>query len=573
MNKTNKCQNCKTDFTIDSDDQSFYQKVQVPEPTFCPTCRFQRRATFRNQRKLFKINNAFTGEPIFSLYPPEANRKVVTQEQWAGDSWDPKEFGREIDWSKPFLSQILELEKQVPIYNLNVKLMVNSPYSGNATGLKNCYLCFNSNDAENCLYGNSVNYCTDCVDNSNMTTCERCYQCFWLMNCYQCYFTIMSVDSRNLWFCRDCMGCSDCFGCTNLRKTSHCIFNVKYTKEEYEQKIKEMQLHTASGVLLARGQARAFWKTQPNKYHQGLQNVNSTGSYVSHCKNVRDSFLIGESEDMRYCQNMLVSGNKDCYDCCFWGEKTQLCYETSVSGDNSYNLKFCFSCWPNVRDSEYCMNMFSSADCFGCVGMKNAQYCILNKQYTKEEYEALVPKIKQHMNDMPFVGKDGYTYQYGEFFPIEFSPFGYNNTLAHEYMPITEEEALAKGYAWIDGERGNHSVTKQTNELPKSTEEISDAVLKEVIACEQCQRPYRIVADELTFLQKEKLPLPHMCPDCRHNRRISDRLKIHLYDRSCMCDKSGHQHEGKCSETFKTGFDPKGDAIVYCEKCYQQEFS
>ena len=37
--------------------------------------------------------------------------------------------------------------------------------------------------------------------------------------------------------------------------------------------------------------------------------------------------------------------------------------------------------------------------CFGCVGFKHKQYCILNKQYTKEEYEKLVQKIIKQMND------------------------------------------------------------------------------------------------------------------------------------------------------------------------------
>jgi len=100
---------------------------------------------------------------------------------------------------------ILELEKKVPIFNLNVEFMIDSPYSGNATGLKNCYLCFNSNHSEDCMYGNAVDQCKDCIDNSHISHSERCYESFWLQNCYQCYFTKMSADSRNLWFCRDCV--------------------------------------------------------------------------------------------------------------------------------------------------------------------------------------------------------------------------------------------------------------------------------------------------------------------------------------------------------------------------------
>jgi hypothetical protein len=576
------CQNCKQDFTIEPDDLLFYEKMKVPLPTFCYLCRAQRRFAFRNQRKLFKVKDAFSNENIFSLYPSEANRKVTTQEFWHGDKWDPLDYGRDIDWSKSFLSQILELEKEVPIYNLNVKQMVNSPYSGNATGLKNCYLCFNSSLSENCLYGTAVDYSRDCVDISNVSQCERCYEGFWLHNCYQCYFTTMSVDCRNMWFSRDCLGCSDCFGCVNLRKSSYCIFNKQYSKEEYFNQIEKMKLDTCEGVELARRETYEFWKTQPNKFHQGLKNLNVTGSYISHSKNVKDSYLVKDSENLRYCQNMLVGGNKDCLDVCVWGENTELCYETSVSGENSYNLKFCFNCWPACRESEYCMNMFSSSDCFGCVGMKNAKYCILNKQYSKEEYEELVVKIKKHMDDMPYVDSLGLVYKYGEFFPIEFSPFGYNNTMAQEFFPLQEGVATAKGYIWVPNERGQYTVSRKGSDLPQNIKDVDEGILKEIIECRDCKSAYRIMPDELTFLQKENLPLPQICIECRYERRLDSRLPMDLYTRKCSCNDINtkniytntrvHEHgENPCVNEFQTGFDPKKGEIVYCEQCYLSE--
>jgi len=32
------CQNCKSDFIIELEDFSFYEKMKVPAPTFCPYC-------------------------------------------------------------------------------------------------------------------------------------------------------------------------------------------------------------------------------------------------------------------------------------------------------------------------------------------------------------------------------------------------------------------------------------------------------------------------------------------------------------------------------------------------------
>jgi len=43
------------------------------------------------------------------------------------------------------------------------------------------------------------------------------------------------------------------------------------------------------------------------------------------------------------------------------------------------------------------------------------QYCIFNKQYTKEGYFELVEKIKKHMDDVPYIDKGGRKYGFGEF--------------------------------------------------------------------------------------------------------------------------------------------------------------
>src|SRR3990167_8842209 len=88
--------------------------------------------------------------------------------------------------------------------------------------------------------------------------------------------------------------------------------------------------------------------------------------------------------------------------------------------------------------SEDCHN---SNNLFACIGLRNKSYCILNKQYTKEEYEKLVPRIIEHMNTMPYIDKKGRVYKYGEFFTPELSPFAYNETVAQDYFPITEKEA------------------------------------------------------------------------------------------------------------------------------------
>lgn len=184
---------------------------------------------------------------------------------------------------------------------------------------------------------------------------------------------------------------------------------------------------------------------------------------------------------------------------------------------------------------------------------------------------------------MPYVDSEGIVYKYGEFFPTEFSPLGYNNTVAIQHFPMTKEEALAKGYEWIEVPRGEYKITKKASDLPESIAEVDENIIKEVLECENCKNPYKILENEFLFYKKEKLPLPRICSECRHERRISDRLKIQLHERSCMCkgdtDQSGlykntavHNHkDSPCGEQFKTGYSPDRPEIVYCEHCYQQE--
>mgnify|MGYP001617634848 CR=1 FL=1 len=222
------CQNCKNSFTIEPEDFEFYDKIKVPPPTFCPQCRFQRRAAFRNERKLFKTKSAKSGKDILALYMPRSDLTVYDEKEWWADDWDPMQYGREYDFSRPFLEQFRELMHRVPRFSRSVINMVNSDYCANAGELKNCYLLFNSNNDEDSAYGNGVNDSKDCFDNSHVMKCGRCYNSFWLANSYQTHFSSHCEDCTGVWFSKNCRGCSDCFGCVNLRSQKYNIFNVAY---------------------------------------------------------------------------------------------------------------------------------------------------------------------------------------------------------------------------------------------------------------------------------------------------------------------------------------------------------
>ena len=127
----------------------------------------------------------------------------------------------------------------------------------------------------------------------------------------------------------------------------------------------------------------------------------------------------------------------------------------------------------------------------------------MNKKYTKEEYNELVPKIIEHMNQMPYLDKIGNEYKYGEFFPIEHSPFGYNETVAPEQYTLSKEEVIDKGYNWQDNlQRTTGKETVKPEDIPESINDVKENITDEILACINCERNYKIIPEEFLFYQR-----------------------------------------------------------------------
>jgi hypothetical protein len=230
-----------------------------------------------------------------------------------------------------------------------------------------------------------------------------------------------------------------------------------------------------------------------------------------------------------------VRSFKDSYDLSFTVDAESLYYCLTCTGNNIMFGHICFNSSYAVY-SEHCYN---SHNIFGCEGLRGAEYCILNKQYTKEEYEALVPRIIEHMKS---------TGEWGKWYPISMSPFAYNEAIVNEYSPRTKEDALAHGYRWKD-------------DLPATRGQGKDDAdpMKRINTCTQCDRNFRFIDRELLFYKKMDLPLPTQCFNCRHMRRMNLRLPRKLWKRQCA----------KCDKEIETSYAPNRPEIVYCETCYK----
>lgn len=543
-NSQQNCKNCNGNFEVTETHQKFYEKMKVGAPTLCPKCRMQRRLAFRNDRSLYKTKSALSGESIITMYNPKHGFKVYEQKEWYGDAWDPMDYGRDFDFSKPFFEQFAELQKVVPRFNVFNLDTENCDYVNYAPHCKNCYLLFGSWFDEDCLYGQTLNECKNCVDNLFVDKSELCYENIDCNGGYSSYFCQNCSNASDSYFCFDCQSVQNCIGCWNLRNKSYHIFNKPVSKEKFEE---ERQKFTSYEYLQKCQKAFTdFVRTQAiHKDFIGLKNENASGNFVFNCQNADYCFSVYRSQDIAFCSRMF--DQKDTYDF-EGGGKGELLYE-GMSNDFSYNSISCTTS-EHLTDSHYSDLCFSCKNCFGCVGLRQKKFCIFNKQYTEEEYAILVAKIVEHMKK---------TEEWGEFFPVGYSPFAYNETLAQEYFPITKEEATKSGYKWLDDEAV--ASVSQPFKIPDNISEIDDNFSERVLKCEKCTKNFKLVKQELDFHKKQNLPISHLCPNCRHTERMAMRTPRQLWDRKCS----------SCGEGIKTSYSPDRPEKVYCEKCYLKE--
>lgn len=591
MNQENKtCQNCKKDFTIEPEDFAFYEKIKVPPPTFCPECRLQRRMAFRNERTLYKRKCEAPGhsEELVSVFSADNKQRVYDHKAWWGDDWDAQTYSRDFDFSKTFFSQFGELLREVPdIALLNIN-PVNSDYCSITEGNKNCYLVIGGDFNENSAYSAFIFNSKECLDTYWIAKSEYNYETVDCIQCSKLMFSRYCEGCYDSAFLLNCRNCHDCFGCVNLVNKSYQIFNQQYSKEEYKEKMAEIKLGNYKNLHEIKERFQKESAKFPRRFAHAIHAVNSTGDNLEETKNCKLCFDVADgAKDSSYIW-LAYSSIANCLDCDHSGLKSEDGYESSslYPGSRAFFSRLIISC----HDVQYSYNCHNSSNLFGCVGLRNKKFCILNKQYSEEEYRELVPKIIEQMNTMPYVDKVGRVYKYGEFFPVEISPFAYNETVAQELVPLTKVEVEKEGYAWREPEVKEHKGTVDAKDLPDEIKDVKDSILEETISCEhggncteQCTKAFRLTKSELDFYRKMNLPLPRFCHSCRHYQRISQRNPLKLWPRECMCggktsgqyaNTAEHFHgDAKCSEKFETSYSPDRPEMIYCEQCYQAEVS
>lgn len=374
--ETKKCLLSGKEFVITDKDLEFYDKIsptfdgkkyQIPTPKLCPEERQKRRLTFRNERKLYKRKCSATGKELISNHKSEAEYPVFSRDYWLSDKYNPADYGRKFDFSKPFFTQYYDFQKTVPrIHIQQIPPFENSDYANYMSNCRDCYLVFDSDFNEKCYYDTRIAHCKDTLDSCFCEHCEQCFECIQCQKSQKLFYCTYCVNCRDSWFLDSCIGCQDCLFCCNLVNKQYCFMNEQLTKDAYKEKMK--QVFSDSNIGKRRELFVNFAKKNIKKFIHGAQIDNSLGDDLYNVRNVKQCFGMTECEDCAFCD--LMNTSKNCYDVSSFGENASWIYETSTAGLNVNNCLFGQMNVNNSSNLIYCDMIQSSRDCFGSISLK-----------------------------------------------------------------------------------------------------------------------------------------------------------------------------------------------------------
>ena len=550
-----------------------WEKFNLPLPKLSPTSRLRRMMMFRNERTLYKRKCSKTGKSIVALYPEEYQGKVYSPDERWSDDWDPLAFAKDYTPWK-FYEDLKDLFKQVPFLNMFAFNNENSDYTNGSEGNRNCYMIFASDHNENCYYSYSIFECKNVID---------AYGCKWTENSYQVIDTINSMkimysqkveDSFNVAFSHNIKSCKNIFLCTDLKDKEYYYMNKFVGKEKRENDIAPMIKNIFKDKKVAEFEEKLD-RMKENSIVQNMNIINSENSFgdlINNSKNATNSFEVHDTEDIKG----VINAN-NCKDI-MWGyvvvDGSQKVHEWVGCAAN-YSTATVRNSWTPVKNTYFSNFIMGTQNMFGVVSCRNKEYCILNKQYTKEEREKTAKQIVKELQDQN---------KRGEFFDPEFSPFPYNDTVAMEYYPITPEQLTILepekfisdailDLGWeekikIKWRTRNNEInipseitTVKAEELAGDIEKIDDDIIHKAIICETSGRPFRISSAELRFYRTNGLNIPTKHPDIRHIERLSKRPWRELSIRTC----------DKCGQEMISIYKQDVNFQVYCQECYNKE--
>jgi len=540
-----KCSSCDAIVSFSKEELSLFEKLEIPIPEECFLCRTRHRLAFWTFGKFRKGKSDLSGESLITVLPEKPRFPIYTSKEWFSDDWEPPATDYNPD--KSFFDQLKELQEKTPHPHQFGRNNFNSDWCDDVWESKNCYLCRSLLECENVGYGYRVVQIKDSFDLAYSYSSEKIYDAAYIFNSFRVKYAFNVRDSMDSIFLYDCRNVRNCFMCWNLRNKQYHIKNQPYSKEEYFEKIKDYDFGSLKTIKKLKIEWR--WLLQNEAIHRENLNFrikNSTGNFLSDCNNCINCFQLEGSENSAN----IVRGlrNKNCIEMSGGLDMElsgQVCQATSC-----FDAKFCLNI-TNCRYSMYLDQCNNCEYCFGCVCLRKKKFCILNKQYTEEEYEKLKEEIIKSMKSRG---------EYGKFLPLPMAYTGYNLSLANIYFPKTKEEVRLFGGLWDNIEKSTEGIS--ADQLPDNIKDVDEKITSQPLICSETGYRFNISERELVFLEEMNIPLPVYHPDYRTKNRFGPLTSLTPYSGTCaFCHK-------EIITNYPTDW---GYKKIACEACYNEK--
>ena len=544
------CEHCQQNFSISEEELILYKKVEIELPTLCFFCRIKLHLSFWMFGKFRKGKSDLSGESLITVLPEKTRYPIYTLTEWHSDKWNALDYGIDYNPDISFLKQLQNLQEKIPHPHQNGSKNTNCDWCDDVWNSKNCYLSRSMEECEDLFYSYRNLWVKNSIDVVICFHSEKCYDCGDCHNSYKLFYSRHSRDCINSYFLYDCRNCQNCFMCWNLRNKSYCIENVQYSREEYDKKIKSFQLGSYNSIQNYKKHFEEIaQKEAVHRQNFNFKNYNSDGDYLFDCKNCHNCNTINESEDSYNC----IRGMRHKSDIDANGSWYSELIGNCSGCVNAYALKY--STWSSSRYSEYLDLCLECEYCFGCVGLKKKKFCILNKQYTKEEYESLRDKIIADMRKRK---------EYGKFLPYSMSAGPFNFSTSFLYFPNTKKEDILKLEGYWEDINESHIEGMPTSELPDDIKDITDDIITQALICPETGWRFNIAENELIFYQANNIPLPRYHFDVRTKNQLKYLTVLKSYPYTCFY----------CEKDIMAYYLPEWNyQKIACEECYKQNIA
>lgn len=408
------------------------------------------------------------------------------------------------NFDQDFFQNYYKLQKQTPYTSRMADVNnENADFAEAVWKSKNIYLShIVIHECENVLY---TFYAHDRVKNilNSVMVRDWCENIYWskaIIKSYNIFYSKYIVNSSQIWFSTNLIWCHDCIFCDDLENKSYCINNIEYSPQEYK---KEKQK-----ILKQKNKFIEYYKSLKNE-SKNFNSKNTKWIFCIHSENIENGYFSYRVENARNIYFVWdKNGRKNVLDT-FWSD--EVWYGNIYGCSNIWSAENVYFCdciiWQKLY---YCFNCINCSYCLWCIGLKNEQFCILNKKYSKEDRFEMVNKIFLQMEQNWILWKS---------FPWYINPLYFNDTVANLINNDFNQKELEK--EWYLRRNKNIKVDIpdwlekiKTSDLNKFQwydtnwkRRINSEILEKIII-DRKWNYYRIVKMEYNFLAKYKLPLP-----------------------------------------------------------------